>query len=168
LRALLGDIVFGVDDTTMEDAVAALLNAHGLTLGLAESVTGGMVGSRLTNVAGSSGFFKGSVVAYDSQVKFDLLDVPEGPVVSSEAAQAMAAGARKVLGADVGLAVTGVAGPAEQDGHPPGTVFFGLAMDDSSEAVQVKLPGDRERVRQFACISLLDLLRRRLLERPQR
>jgi nicotinamide-nucleotide amidase len=167
LRAILGDIVFGVDDTTMEDAVAALLNAHGLTLGLAESVTGGMVGSRLTNVAGSSGFFRGSIVAYDSAVKFDLLDVPEGPVVSEDAAQAMALGARKVLGADVGLAVTGVAGPAEQDGHPPGTVFLGLALDDATEAVHVRLPGDRERVRQFACISVLDLLRRRLLERPQ-
>jgi nicotinamide-nucleotide amidase len=78
----------------------------------------------------------------------------------------MAVGARKALGADVGLAVTGVAGPAEQDGQPAGTVFFGLALpgDDSGEAHLVKLPGDRERVRQFAAISLLDLLRKRLLD----
>ena len=79
LRALLGDLVFGVDDESMEDAVAALLTAHGLTLGLAESLTGGLVGARLTNVAGASGFFKGSIVSYDSEVKFDLLGVPAGP-----------------------------------------------------------------------------------------
>ena len=163
LRALLGDLVFGVDDENMEEAVGKLLSARGLTLGLAESVTGGLVGSRLTNVAGSSGFFRGSVVAYDSEVKFDLLGVPKGPVVCEEAALAMAEGARKVLGADVGLGVTGVAGPAEQDGQPVGTVWFGLAMDDHAEAVHVRMPGDRERIRQFAAISLLDLLRRRLL-----
>jgi nicotinamide-nucleotide amidase len=164
LRALLGDLVFGVDDENMEEAVAKLLVARGLTLGLAESVTGGLVGSRLTNVAGSSGFFRGCIVAYEREVKFDLLGVPEGPVVSEEAASAMAAGARKLLGADVGLAVTGVAGPAEQDGQPVGTVWFGLAADGHSEAVHVRLPGDRERIRQFAAISLLDLLRRRLLD----
>ena len=165
LRAVLGTLVFGTDEETMEDAVAALLDAHGLCLGLAESVTGGLVGSRLTNVAGSSGFFKGSIVAYDSEVKYSLLGVPEGPVVTEEAARAMAEGARRVLKADVGLAVTGVAGPAEQDGQPVGTVIFGLAIDDDVEAVSVRLPGDRDRVRQFAAISLLDFLRRRLLER---
>ena len=165
LRALLGTLVFGADEETMEDAVAALLDAHDLCLGLAESVTGGLVGSRLTNVAGSSGFFKGSIVAYDSEVKFSLLGVPDGPVVTEEAARAMADGARRVLHADVGLAVTGVAGPAEQDGQPVGTVIMGLALDDTVEAVRIQLPGDRDRVRQFAAISLLDFLRRRLLER---
>ena len=166
IRSLLGDLVFAADDETMEDAVGHLLRAAGLSLGLAESLTGGLVGSRVTNVIGSSEWFRGSIVAYDSQVKFDVLGVPEGPVVSHDAAKAMALGARRVLGADVGLAVTGVAGPAEQDGMPPGTVFFGLAMAGSEEAEshEVKLPGDRERVRQFATISLLDLLRRRLLE----
>ena len=165
LRAVLGTLVFGADEETMEDAVAALLDAHGLCLGLAESVTGGLVGSRLTNVAGSSGFFKGSIVAYDSEVKYSLLGVPEGPVVTEEAARAMADGARRALHADVGLSVTGVAGPAEQDGMPVGTVFMGLALDDNVEAVKIQLPGDRDRVRQFAAISLLDFLRRRLLER---
>ena len=104
-------------------------------------------------------------MAYDPEVKFDLLGVPRGPVVSEEAVIAMAQGARKVLGADVGLAVTGVAGPAEQDGQPVGTVLLGLALDDRIEAMHTRLPGDRERVRQFACISLLNLLRMRLLER---
>ena len=166
VRAILGEAVFGVDEETMEDAVAALLRAHDLTVGLAESMTGGLVASRLTNAVGSSEWFRGSIVAYDSEVKFDVLGVPEGPVVSAEAAASMAEGARKMLGADVGLSVTGVAGPAEQEGQPVGTVFFGLAVGDGpAEAVEVRLPGSRDLVRQFATISLLDLLRRRLLQR---
>ena len=83
LRALLGDIVFGVDDETMEIAVASLLDAKGLTLGLAESVTGGLLGARLTAAPGASTWFRGSVVSYASEVKYDLLGVPEGPVVSA-------------------------------------------------------------------------------------
>ncbi|HSS12193.1 MAG TPA: competence/damage-inducible protein A [Acidimicrobiales bacterium] len=165
LRALLGQLVFGVDDETMEVAVAKLLTDAGLTLGLAESVTGGLVGARLTAVAGASDWFHGSIVAYDSEVKYRLLGVPEGPVVSEQAATVMATGAARLLGADVGLAVTGVAGPAEQDGRPVGTVWMGLALDGGADATMVQLPGDRDRVRQFAAISLLDLLRRRLLER---
>jgi nicotinamide-nucleotide amidase len=164
LREILGDIVFGVDDQTMEIAVAALLDAKGLTLGLAESLTGGLLGARLTAAPGASTWFRGSVVSYASEVKFDLLGVPEGPVVSAPAAEAMALGARKVLGADVGLSVTGVAGPAEQDGQKAGTVFVGLAFEDSTETRELHLPGDRERVRDFSTISALDLLRHRLLE----
>ena len=167
VRTILGDLVFGVDDETMEDAVGHLLRAQNLSLAVAESLTGGLVGSRLTNVVGASEWFRGCVVSYASDVKFDVLGVPEGPVVSEVAAKAMALGARKVLGADVGLAVTGVAGPAEQDGQAPGTVYIGLALpgDDEGEARLLRLPGDRERVRQFSAISLLDALRHRLLAR---
>jgi nicotinamide-nucleotide amidase len=165
LRAILGDIVFGVDDQTMEHAVGMLLGDNKLTLGLAESVTGGLVASRLVNVPGASEWFRGSVVAYSSEVKFEVLDVPEGPVVSEDAAKAMAQGAAKVLGADVGLGVTGVAGPTDQDGMPVGTVFLALYLDGRAEAVRISLPGDRTRIREFAAISLLDLLRRRLLSR---
>ena len=168
LRTLLGDIVFGVDDETMEIAVASLLDARGLTLGLAESVTGGLLGARLTAAPGASTWFRGSIVSYASEVKYDLLGVPEGPVVSGPSAEAMALGARKVLGADVGLAVTGVAGPAGQEGIEPGTVFVGLALDDVVESREMHLPGDRQRVREFAVITALDLLRHRLLERDDR
>jgi len=168
LRALLGPLVFGVDGDSMEAAVGALLEGAGLTLGLAESMTGGLVASRLVNVEGSSAWFKGSVVAYDSQVKFDVLRVPEGPVVSESAAAAMARGAAEVLGADVGLSVTGVAGPAGQEGMPVGTVFIGLHLDGAAEVSHQRLPGDRERIRQLAAISMLDMLRRRLLDRPGR
>jgi nicotinamide-nucleotide amidase len=165
LRPLLGDLIFGVDDENMEVAVARRLQAVGLTLGLAESLTGGLVAARLTAVPGASDWFRGSIVSYASEVKFELLGVTPGPVVSRSAAEQMAVGAARVLGADVGLAVTGVAGPTEQDGQPVGTVWMGLALDGHLEAATVRLPGDRDRVRQFATISLLDLLRRRLLAR---
>jgi nicotinamide-nucleotide amidase len=163
LRDLLGDLVFGADDETMEHAVVSLLGAAGHTLGVAESLTGGLIGARLTNVPGASRVFRGGIVSYASEVKFELLGVPEGPVVSAPAAEAMAVGARRVLGADVGLAVTGVAGPDWQDGERPGTVYVGLAFGDEVTSQLVVLPGDRERVRQFATISAVDLLRHRLL-----
>jgi nicotinamide-nucleotide amidase len=178
LRELLGDLVFGVDDISMEHAVAMLLAEHGLTLAVAESLTGGLVASRLVNVAGASTWFRGGIVAYAGDVKRDLLAVPPGPVVSEETALAMAAGVRRRLDADVGIGVTGVAGPDPQDGEPPGTVYLAVGGRNEPAAshgaaaeggtlpttvIRVTLPGDRERVRQYACISLLDLLRRVLL-----
>jgi nicotinamide-nucleotide amidase len=166
LRAILGSLVFGVDDDTMESAVGVLLEAHGLTLAVAESVTGGLVASRLVDVPGSSAWFRGGIVAYDSEIKFDLLDVARGPVVSEEAAIQMARGVRARLGADVGLAVTGVAGPAEQDGQPVGTIWLGLAIGEDVDAVHLRLPGGRQQIRQFATISLMDQTRKRLLALP--
>ncbi len=163
VRDELGDLVFGVDDETMEHAVGTLLLARGWTLGLAESVTGGLVASRIVAVPGASRWFRGSVVSYASEVKFDVLGVTPGPVVSEEAAVEMATGARRVLGADVGLAVTGVAGPDTQDGVPVGTVFLASDVDGDVEVRRIQLPGDRDRIRQFACISLVDSLRHRLL-----
>jgi nicotinamide-nucleotide amidase len=164
LRPLLGEIVFGIDEQTMESVVVNLLRERGLTLALAESVSGGLAAARLSAVPGAGDALRGALVAYASEVKFELLDVPEGPVVSAPAARAMAAGARKLLGADVGLATTGVAGPDEQDGQPVGTVFLGLALGEHVEAREVRLPGDPDRVRQYAVISVLDVLRRRLLD----
>jgi nicotinamide-nucleotide amidase len=165
LLPLLGEYIFGRDDESMEVVVLQLLQERGLTLAVAESVTGGVISARLTDAPGASKAFKGGVVSYFSEVKYDLLDVPEGPVVTLEAAKAMADGVRKLLGADVGLGVTGVAGPEEQEGQPVGTVFLGWAVGDEVDAVKVQLPGDRKRIREFATISLLDLLRRRLLAR---
>jgi nicotinamide-nucleotide amidase len=162
LRAILGDIVFGVDEQKMERVVASLLSERGLSVGVAESLTGGLVGARLAETEGASEWFRGSIVAYDSQVKFDLLDVPEGPVVSAEAASAMARGAARTLRADVGLGVTGVAGPTTQDDQPIGTVFMAVSVKGDTETAELHFPGDRQHVRQFATISLLDLLRRRL------
>lgn len=166
LRAILGHLVFGADEESMGRVVGRMIAERSLTLGVAESLTGGLVGACLAEVPGSSGWFRGSVVAYDKQVKFDLLDVPEGPVVTAEAAEAMAAGAARVLRADVGLGVTGAAGPAPHEGEPPGTVFLATVMDGRAEVSGVRLPGDRDQVRELAVISLLDLLRRRLLDAP--
>ncbi len=164
LRALIGDYVFGVDDENMERVVARLLTERDLTLGVAESVTGGLIASRLVAVPGASHWFRGGVVAYASEVKFSLLDVPVGPVVSEAAAAAMATGVRKQTGANVGLSVTGVAGPDEQDGQSVGTAFIGISgFGSDAEVTQVHLPGDRERVRQYVAISALNLLRQRLL-----
>lgn len=157
-----GDIIFGADDQTMEDVVASRLTARGMTLAVAESVTGGLIASRLVNIVGASTWFRGGVVSYASDVKFDLLGVPRGPVVSAGAAEAMARGVRTLLGSDVSLSVTGVAGPEEQDGQPAGTVFVGLAIGDRVEHVELHLPGDRPRVRAYSAISALDALRRAL------
>jgi len=163
LVGILGDVVFSLDDESMEEVVLDLLASRGLTLGCAESVTGGLISSRLTDVAGASQVFRGSVVSYASEVKHDVLGVPAGPVVSDEAAMAMAEGACRVLGCDVAVSVTGVAGPDTQEGMPVGTVFMGLCLDGQADATMIRLPGDRARIRQFATISVLDWLRRRLL-----
>lgn len=163
LRGLLGDLVFGVDDENMEAAIIRDLRRRGLTLAVAESLTGGLMGSRLTTVPGASDVFRGGLIAYASDIKFAQLGVPEGPVISEAAAGAMALGVCKHLNADVGLATTGVAGPAEQEGFEPGTVFVAAAIKGHVTARRLKLPGDREKVRQFAVINLLNLLRLKLL-----
>jgi nicotinamide-nucleotide amidase len=162
VRSILGRLVFSEDDEPMEAVVGRLLEERGLTLAVAESLTGGLVAARLVAIPGASHWFRGGVVAYASEVKHEVLGVPAGPVVSEAAAMAMADGVRRVLGADVGLSTTGVAGPTEQEGQEPGTVWLGLALDDTVDAVQIRLPGDRDRVRQMAVISLMDRLRRRL------
>ena len=162
VRSIVGDQVFGIDDQTMESVVLDLLRQRGWTLGLAESVTGGLVAARITNVPGASEVFRGSVVSYASQVKFDLLGVEPGPVVSERAAGQMAEGARRVLHADVGLALTGVAGPSEQDGMPIGTLCVGIALPDGTTTRTLSMPGVREQMRQMSVISALDLLRRQL------
>jgi nicotinamide-nucleotide amidase len=169
LRELLGPIVFGVDDDTMESVVLDMLEQRGMTLAVAESLTGGMIGSRLCDVPGASRVFRGSIVSYASDVKHTLLQVPDGPVVTEAAALAMAIGARGVLGADVAIAATGVAGPGPQEDQPPGTVCMAVVIGDPEDggvvdSMRVSLPGRRHQVREFTVITLLGLLRRRLLE----
>ena len=163
LRTVLGEAVFGVDDETMEHAVGQLLGRRQWTLATAESMTGGLVSSRIVDTSEASSWFKGGMVTYASEVKFEHLGVPEGPVVTEKTAILMAEGVRRLLHTDVGLSVTGVAGPARQEDQPVGTAWLGVALPTGSEAVHVRLPGDRVRIRQLASISLLDLLRRRLL-----
>ena len=162
IRSELGDLVFGVDGDTMESVVLDLCRARGWTLGCAESVTGGLVGARLTAISGCSDVFAGSIVSYATSVKQQVLGVDDGPVVSERAAQQMAAGARDVLGCDVAISLTGVAGPGEQEGQPAGTLFVGLVGPGFEEVRELRVPGRREQMRQFSVITVLDVLRRHL------
>ncbi len=168
LRELLGPLVFGTDDDTMESVVLDLLRERGLSLATAESLTGGMVSSRLCDIPGASDVFVGGVVSYAAAVKHELLEVSEGPVVSEAAAREMAVGVRRLLGTDVAVAATGVAGPASSEGHPPGTVCMAVVVGDPAdggaiESLEVRLPGRRRQVREFTVISLLGMLRHALL-----
>ena len=168
VRALTEDLVFGTNADTMESVVLNLLEERGWTLGLAESVTGGLVGGRITSIAGASRVFKGGVISYASDVKFDVLGVEAGPVVSERAAIQMASGAQRVLGASVGLALTGVAGPDEQDGEPVGTLCVGVAFPNGQTfSTRSQLPGQRDQMRQFSVITALAFLRKLLLSEPR-
>ncbi len=165
IRGELGALVFGVDDDTMESVVLDACRRRGLTLATAESVTGGLVGARLTGIAGASDVFRGSIVSYATDVKRSLLGVGDGPVVSEAAARQMARGVRDRLGADVAVSLTGVAGPAEQDGQPVGTLYVGLVGPGFDDVRRTRLPGQREQMRQFAVITALGFLREHLQER---
>jgi nicotinamide-nucleotide amidase len=147
----------------MESVVLDLLRPIGWSLGLAESVTGGLVAGTLTGVPGASEVFRGSIVSYATEVKQTVLGVPEGRSSASRPRCRWRDGARRVLGADVGLALTGVAGPTEQDGQPVGTLCVGLVWPGGELTRTVRLPGQREQMRQFSVISSLDLLRRTLI-----
>jgi len=162
---IVGDVVFGFDSDNMESVVLRDLAQRGLTLGLAESVTGGLVCGRLTSVPGSSEVVRGGIVSYASDVKFDVLDVDPGPVVSETAARQMAHGALRVLGCDIALALTGVAGPAEQDGQPVGTLWVAVAARQGMDAAKsFRLPGVRDQMRQMSVITALDFLRRNIAD----
>jgi nicotinamide-nucleotide amidase len=171
LRGTLGRYLFGEDERSIAEIVLDLCRAPGLTLATAESCTGGMVAARLTSVPGSSDVFLGSVVAYANGVKEDALGVPASVLeahgsVSAEAAAAMAEGVRERLGADVGVAVTGIAGPGGgTEEKPVGLVFAHAAGPDGEKAVRTELPGDREMIRGRATAAALHLVRR-LLESP--
>jgi nicotinamide-nucleotide amidase len=164
---VLGDDVIGHDDQTLDSVVHDLLRDRGQTVAVAESLTGGLLAAALTDRAGASETFRGGAVVYATDLKEQLAGVPgpllaaEGPV-SERTAAALAAGARDRLGADWGLATTGVAGPTEQDGHPVGTVFVAVAGPDGGQVRRLQVPGERTQVRAVSVISALDLLRRHL------
>ncbi|HEX4745587.1 MAG TPA: competence/damage-inducible protein A [Gaiellaceae bacterium] len=168
LRSDLGQYLFSEDERTISEIVVDLCRARGLRLATAESCTGGLVASRLTSVPGSSDVFVGSVVAYANVVKEEVLGVPGALVaqygaVSEEVAAAMAAGARERLGADVAVAVTGVAGPGGATPEKPvGLVFVHAVGPDGERGVRTELPGDRDMIRGRATAAALHLVRRLL------
>lgn len=173
LRALLGDLVYGVDVPNLETVVLELLKEKNKTLGTAESCTGGLIAKRLTDIPGASQVFRGGVISYCNEVKAAVLGVPEKLLeehgaVSQPVAGAMAQGARKALGCDLALAATGVAGPGNDErNNPAGLVYVALSAPGVTHVRTVTLSGaSRERVRITAAHHALDLARRYLLGLP--
>ncbi len=169
VKAILGDKVIGVDVDSLEEVCFALLKDRGLTVGTAESCTGGLLAKLLTDLPGSSAVFRGGVVSYTNGVKAGLLGVPQDLLdrygaVSPQVAEAMARGAKAALGCDIALSTTGVAGPdADDRGNPIGLVYLGLAWGDQCQVTEFHAgPVERERVRRQAAQTALDLLRRHL------
>lgn len=174
VKAILKDKVIGVDVDSLEEVCLRLLKERGLTVGTAESCTGGLMAKLLTDLPGSSAVFRGGVVSYTDAVKRGLLGVPEDLLaqygaVSPQVAQAMAQGARSALGCDLALAATGVAGPDPDDrGNPIGLVYLGLAWEGGCQVVPFRAgtQAERERVRRMAAWTGLDLIRRHLTGLP--
>jgi len=166
--AALGDRVYGDNGDELPEIAGALLRGAGLTVAVAESCTGGLLGKKLTDIAGSSDYFLGGVTAYDNRVKTQVLGVSAGLLadkgaVSEEVAAAMAEGVSRLLGADCALSTTGVAGPAGgTEAKPVGLVYVGSVVKGVTLVEQMRLPGQRDQVRERATYAALDLLRRRL------
>ncbi|NPC96775.1 CinA family protein [Nocardioides sp. zg-DK7169] len=151
------------DELTLSQKVHLLLRAGGHTVATAESLTGGQLAVRFTETPGASETYLGGVVTYATALKQTLLDVDdriveEHGVVSAECARAMASGVKALTGASYGVATTGVAGPAEQEGKEPGTVFVGIAGPGLVEAVALDLPGERGEVTERTCDEALSAL----------
>ena len=174
VRETLGDVVYGVDVGSLEEAVSGLLRERALTLSAAESCTGGWIAKRLTDLPGASQVFRGGVICYTNGVKANVLGVPEALLeahgaVSEPVARAMAEGCRCVCGSDLALAVTGVAGPdTDERGNEVGTVYIALAGGEETVCRRYACGKGRgrDRVRSAAVQQALDLLRRRLLGLP--
>jgi nicotinamide-nucleotide amidase len=163
VRDRLGTLVFGADGDTIEVVVLRILEERGWTLGTAESATGGLIAGRITSVPGSSRTFRGSIVAYATDVKESRLGVGADViaahgVVSEPVGVAMAEGARSALDVDVAVGLTGSAGPDRQE-QPVGTIVIAVATPDGTRVRTFRMPGDRERVRTFATTASLQLLR---------
>jgi nicotinamide-nucleotide amidase len=163
VREALKSWLVAEGDATLEGNLGRELRSRGLSLAVAESATGGMVGERITRVPGSSDYFKGGVIAYTYEVKEALLGVPgellrEKGAVNEEVAVAMARGARDRLKAGIGVAVTGVAGPGSGgEKQPVGTIAFGIVHREGASSWIYRLPGNREMVREAAATVTLAL-----------
>ena len=169
LRRALGAVVYGTGEETLEEAVGHLLVTRRKTLAVAESCTGGLVTDRITNVSGSSRYLRGTVVAYHNDLKRGCLGVSADALarygaVSSRVAGAMAQGIRRMAGSDVGLSVTGIAGPTGATAKKPvGLVFLGLADRRGVKTLRCQFFGDRASIKMQAAQTALDWLRRSLL-----
>ncbi len=169
IREKVEDDIYTEDDRELEEVIADLLVEQGKTLATAESCTGGLLGGRITRIPGSSRYFLGGVVAYDNRIKINQLGVPAETLekfgaVSSETARSMARGVREKFEADIGVSITGVAGPTGgSEEKSVGTVFIGVAADYFESAFKSNLGTDRDMIRNRACTAALDMVRRLLL-----
>jgi nicotinamide-nucleotide amidase len=168
MREILGGFIWGADDETMEFAIGKLLSEKGLSLATMESCTGGLLANVITNVSGSSEYFRGGLVSYATETKVewgvDEAVISEHGVISAETAQAMARAVRAKMRADIGVGITGVAGPEEQDGKPPGTIHIAVDAGLSEpQALSYQFAQSREAVKRRAVTTALGLLRRTLL-----
>ncbi|MEO8561075.1 MAG: competence/damage-inducible protein A [bacterium] len=169
LRSVVGEAVYGEDGTDLAATVLDLCRSRGLTIGLAESCTGGLLGARLTAIPGSSDVVLGGVIAYQNAIKTSLLGVDDAIIrehgaVSEPVVRAMASGATARTGASVGMAITGVAGPGGgTDDKPVGTVWIATHLGGVLESRRLRLIGDRAEVRQRATQAVLEMLRRRVV-----
>jgi competence/damage-inducible protein CinA-like protein len=169
IEELLGDRIYSRNGDSLEAVIGELLRARKATLSVAESLTGGGVGQRITSVAGSSDYFVGGFVVYSDAMKIQLLGVdPEliskHTAVSDEVARAMAEGARAKTGSTFAISLTGEAGPVSSTGATPGTVFVGFASAQGTDSRKLHLPADRNRIRNLAGQSGLDFVRKKLLQ----
>lgn len=168
VRAALGVDCYGQDDDLLESVVGRLLLGRGLTVSVAESCTGGLLGNRLTNIAGSSRYIERGVIVYSNRAKEELLGVPEHLLrahgaVSEPVARAMAEGVCRISGSPCGLAVTGIAGPDGGSAEKPvGTVYIGCATPEGIEVRRCRFDGDRVAIKWQSSQTALDMLRRRL------
>lgn len=159
VRNRLGTAVFGTDDETIERVLMNLLDDLGYSIAVVESMTGGLIAAALTSLPGSSRHFKGGLVAYDPELKKRLLGVSDiESVVDVETAEQMAEGGRSLLEADVAVSITGSAGPTDLE-KPAGTMVIGVATPDRTQAKEIRMVGDRERVRTYAVTAALQLTR---------
>ena len=167
IGALLGDNIWGADEDTFQEAVARLLDSRGLSIALMESCTGGLLASTITDVPGASRFFRGGLVTYTAEAKIHYgvdPDVIEAHgVVSNETASAMAAAVRKQFNADIGVGITGVAGPEPHGGQPVGAVCLGVETPDESYATGYTFAQTRAAIKARAVTSALTLIRRAAL-----
>lgn len=159
--------------TDLLKRVHLLLRAGGSTIATAESLTGGRLAVALTDVPGASETYLGGVVSYATEIKSSVLDVDDGiidrhGVISPECAKAMASGVRAVMGATYGISTTGVAGPADQEGKPAGTVFVGIAGPGMLEAVALELTGKRVQIQDRTCREAFEALEAVLLREDSR
>jgi nicotinamide-nucleotide amidase len=169
IKKALGDMLFGTDADTLESVVGTLLQSQGKMLATAESCSGGLIGYKITSVPGSSNYFAGGVIAYSNDLKEKLLGIDaellaRHGAVSAAVAKAMATGIRYKTAADIGLSVTGIAGPTGGTREKPvGTVFIGLSSPDETTAIPCRFSGDRWQVQELTAATSLDLIRRLLL-----